>query len=155
MTELQAALVVESEPCGATNGEVVQLSPDTTGERVNANFAAEAGSVREARMFVRTQLAGRSAVMIRDTVLMVSELATNCIKHARSPYRVSLVSDGPAICVEVLDSGPGIPRPQPLDDQRSSGRGLHIVKELSDTWGITAEKHAGKTVWFTIDAATS
>ena len=88
--------------------------------------------------------------MVRDAVLMVSELTTNCIKHAHSAFSVDLVSDDLGICVEVADQGSGSPARQVLDPQRASGQGLRIVDELADTWGVTPEGKQGKTVWFTI-----
>ena len=153
MTGLQPILGSQTEPCGATDGEVAHFSPGVTGERVEATFAADPRCVGEARRFVTQQLVGRSQAMVRDIVLMVSELTTNCIKHAHSPFSVSLISNHQAICVEITDQGTGTPTRQPLDSQSATGRGLQIVDELADSWGVTAENVSGKTVWFTIEAA--
>ncbi len=140
MTNQRRVLDGESEPCEATKGE-----------RVDALFAAKPQCIREARQFVAQQLNGRSPDLVSDTVLMVSELTTNCIVHARSPFKVSIISDGQTICVEVTDNGTGTPTCQPLDPLRSSGRGLQIIEQLSNTWGVTPKDDHGKTVWFTIE----
>jgi len=155
MTRSHPILDPTPEPCGATDGEVAQLSPGVTGERVDARFAADPKCIREARRFVTEQLADRSAPMIRDVVLMVSELTTNCVKHAHSAFSVSLVTDDRAICVEVTDTGTGTPTPQQLNPERASGRGLQIVEQLADSWGVTRTDGPGKTVWFTLDPSLS
>src|SRR4051794_22333353 len=47
-------------------------------------FTSDPTSVGQARRFVAAQLVGRASDTVSTAVLMVSELATNCIMHARS-----------------------------------------------------------------------
>ena len=84
--------------------------------------------------------------------LMVSELATNAVRHAASSFTVSIERDAGSIRVAVTDAGHGTPlvkSPAPTD---YSGRGLLIVRTLADSWGVTETSGgSGKTVWFVLD----
>jgi anti-sigma regulatory factor (Ser/Thr protein kinase) len=80
---------------------------------------------------------------------MVSELATNAVKHAHSDFKISIDDSGGEIRVEVSDTGRGqfvLRSPASLEP---SGRGLRIVEALSGAWG-TAESPHGKSVWFAL-----
>jgi len=51
----------------------------------------------------------------------------------------------------VTDSGGGFPIVRAPDTTEPSGRGLRIVQELSDAFGIQELSDApGKTVWFSV-----
>ena len=85
--------------------------------------------------------------MSDDALLVVSELATNVVMHARTPMRVTLHSDGLSfIRIEVHDDNPRQPilAPPPVD--ATSGRGLPLVTAIAQSWGVRAEP-CGKTVW--------
>jgi anti-sigma regulatory factor (Ser/Thr protein kinase) len=87
--------------------------------------------------------------MTEIALLLVSELATNAIRHGAPPVRLSLRLDKDRLRVEVTDSSPALPRlGHPAPDQ-TSGRGLQIVQQLAVKWGSTAsQRRIGKTVWF-------
>jgi two-component sensor histidine kinase len=83
--------------------------------------------------------------------VMVSELATNCIRHAATQFAMTVDRTPHEIRVAVTDSGSGHPavRSPALTDR--SGRGLQIVQAFADDWGVSlAEATPGKTVWFTV-----
>ncbi len=92
---------------------------------------------------------------LEDVRLVVSELVTNSVRHARlSPHdQISLtvtVSAG-SVCGRVCDPGPGFEMPSepgPRSDL-SGGWGLPIVETISDRWGVEGNSHA--CVWFEID----
>jgi anti-sigma regulatory factor (Ser/Thr protein kinase) len=111
------------------------------------SFPGEARSITDARRFARetlTELPGEA----RDAVeLMVSELATNSVKHGKSDFTLTIRVTGSEVRVEVHDRGTGQPRlgsPAPADP---TGRGLKIVDTLASSWGseLTGD---GKSVWF-------
>ena len=81
---------------------------------------------------------------------MVSELATNCIRHTDSGFDLTITRAGGDIRVEATDGAGGRPEmrsPKPTDP---SGRGLKIIDMLSAEWGVDHGATAGKTVWFTV-----
>ena len=105
-----------------------------------------------ARRYVREILAGLPRDVVDAVSLMVSELATNCVRHANTDFTLSIEQTGGQVRVDVGDTGTGrVARrdPAPAD---VSGRGLSIVEQLSDTWGVSECVHGdGKSVWFMLD----
>lgn len=108
----------------------------------------ESASVLRARRFVCVHLVEhRLFYLIDDVRLVVSELAGNAVRHANSPFTVSLGRADRAVSVSVQDGSPGTPAllvPELLD---TAGRGVFIVDLVSDDWGVTHAPGGGKSVW--------
>ena len=117
--------------------------------RSSRAFTAEALSVAASRRYVRDVLRRHPLANIDAVELMVSELATNSVKHAHSDFKVSINDSAGEIRVEVRDTGRGQPVLRFPAPTEPSGRGLRIVEALSLAWG-TADSPLGKTVWFTV-----
>ena len=122
--------------------------------RQRRRFPNRPDSVPAARYFVRGTLVESPPAVASAVELMVSELATNCVRHTDASFELAISQDPAEIRVEVSDTGLGAPKvgsPEPSD---LSGRGLPLVDMMSDRWGIeAASPGAGKTVWFTVSAA--
>jgi anti-sigma regulatory factor (Ser/Thr protein kinase) len=91
----------------------------------------------------------------RDVVdavtLMVSELATNCVRHANTDFTMTIEQTMRQVRVEIADSGLGRVATRCPEPTEVSGRGLRIIDRLSDTWGVTEHPdRAGKSVWFMV-----
>jgi anti-sigma regulatory factor (Ser/Thr protein kinase) len=114
-------------------------------------FAGVRSSVTSARRFVVEALGPLSKPVLDTIELMVSELASNCVLHTAAEFEVCVVTAEGRIRIEVTDTGRGVPvvrHPLPADLR---GRGLVIVSELADEWGIVPQAgQSGKTVWFTV-----
>jgi signal transduction histidine kinase len=85
---------------------------------------------------------------VEAVLVVVSELVTNSIQHARTRFDVSVEFDGTAILVAVHDHSPALPRllGRGLGGAEELGLGLAVVDALAARWGATATAH-GKTVW--------
>jgi anti-sigma regulatory factor (Ser/Thr protein kinase) len=118
-------------------------------------FPAIPQSVHAARRFATDALTGSPASVLEAVELMVSELATNCIRHERTSFHITVLGSTREIRVEVTDSGLGTPTMRSPGPDEPSGRGLQIVDMLSDRWGVEPEDPSGKTAWFTMPAATA
>ncbi|MGZ4165593.1 MAG: ATP-binding protein [Solirubrobacteraceae bacterium] len=118
-------------------------------------FPAIPQSVHAARRFATDTLAGAPSSVLEAVELMVSELATNCIRHERTSFHITILGSSREIRVEVTDSGTGTPTMRSPGPDEPSGRGLQIVNMLSESWGVEPERPSGKTVWFTVPGATS
>ena len=120
-------------------------------------LGADPGSARAARDFTvailrRWGMAERSP----DIAIVVSELLTNALRHSlpgpgharpRRPIRLGLLQPGPCVLCAVADPGKTVPAlrtPSSLDE---TGRGLHLIRALSDQWGYTTPSQTGKVVW--------
>jgi anti-sigma regulatory factor (Ser/Thr protein kinase) len=115
-------------------------------------FPAIPQSVHAARRFAIDTLSGCPSSILDAVELMVSELATNCVRHERTSFHITILGSSREIRVEVTDSGTGTPTMRSPGPDEPSGRGLQIVDMLSASWGVQPERPAGKTVWFTIPA---
>lgn len=82
--------------------------------------------------------------------LLVSELATNAVLHARTSFAVQVTMTPTVIRVSVTDGSPILPERRNYSFLHPTGRGLHLVDSLSDRWGVNLEP-PGKTVWFELD----
>ena len=116
-------------------------------------LAPEAGSIATARQFVRGHLDAHDLpLLVDDITLAASELATNAVAHAGTPFTVSLTALVGTVILAVKD-GSAL-RPIRMDAQLldATGRGVAIVDYLSREWGVNAHPHAGKSVWAAFDA---
>jgi len=86
-----------------------------------------------------------------DIAIVLSELLTNALRHGADqparPVRVALVQPAQFVLVVVSDPGRQVPVLREPDYLAESGRGLHVINALSDTWGYTTPTDTGKAVW--------
>lgn len=107
----------------------------------------DAHSVAEARSFVGDALRHCDHETVDVARLLISELATNALTHARSAFAVTASESDGMIHVEVRDAcraQPTLLSRRPTDEH---GRGLQLLRALSAEWGIVDET-PGKMVWF-------
>ncbi|WJD97114.1 ATP-binding protein [Streptomyces antimycoticus] len=93
-----------------------------------------------------------------DAALIVSELATNAVRHARIPgrlFRVQLTLTKSRLRIAVSDPrGERLPRPRHPSPRDRHGRGLLIVRALAARWGVR-ERTVGKEIWAELDLTSS
>jgi serine/threonine-protein kinase RsbW len=113
-------------------------------------FAGSPEEIRNVRHFVR-QLVGECPVA-DDVILLVSELATNAVRHTASGLDGTFcvlvqVVDG-KVRVEVHDLGSDTaPAVRPVGPPGESGAGLAVVETIADRWGFHGSQF-GRVVWF-------
>ncbi|MEU3981216.1 ATP-binding SpoIIE family protein phosphatase [Streptomyces sp. NPDC026672] len=95
--------------------------------------------------------------LAEDALLVLSELVTNAVVHAGTDVGIVCSAD-PAtgtLTVEVTDHHPSrAPRDDPAGPPREapeSGRGLQLVANLSESWGV-GYRTGAKTVWARLPA---
>ncbi|MCU0302429.1 MAG: ATP-binding protein [Candidatus Nanopelagicales bacterium] len=104
---------------------------------------------REARQAVARFLARADLPqLIDDAQLLVSEVVTNAVRHARGPIAVHAhVRDG-FLHLEVGDSQPELlPERREARAEDESGRGMELVDKLSARWGWKVTERS-KVIWF-------
>jgi two-component sensor histidine kinase len=117
-------------------------------------------SVRSARRRIADDLSRRGVprAVVEDSVLVVSEILSNALKHAR-PLRAGKIKvawdvQGDVVSIAVTDGG-GPTRPQVHAPSLSAlgGRGLSIVSTIAGAWGVH-ENDASTIVWATLPFGT-
>lgn len=83
---------------------------------------------------------------VSDAALVVSELVSNALRHARGAEELRLVRRPGGVTVEVDDIGPGRPVQLPPSHVRGHGRGLAIVAALACRWSVQMRESGHKTV---------
>jgi anti-sigma regulatory factor (Ser/Thr protein kinase) len=127
-------------------------------------FPAWATSVPAARAFVADQLSGpgRSPLvppqLCETAALLVSELATNAVRHSGARefvVEIEFLPDEGRLWVGVTDDGHGVPTPRTPPVTAEHGRGLQLVGTLADRWGARRRRGSAlKTVWFELRTAS-
>ncbi len=109
-------------------------------------FAPKLTSVREARSVLAEPMKRWDLEdLIPTTELLVSELVTNAVKYSRGDVTLRLVNEKALVC-EVLDNSGALPRLRQANSDDENGRGLQVVRQLSQRWGARRTA-AGKVVW--------
>jgi anti-sigma regulatory factor (Ser/Thr protein kinase) len=120
-----------------------------------AQFPAELESVGASRKMVGAALQtwDLDDSVASDAALTVSELATNSVLHAGTPFSITVRRLGLGVRIEVRDGNDhlpvvGVSKPEDLLANRSmTGRGLAMVAASSDRWGADPDSDGGKVVW--------
>ncbi|RJK94837.1 ATP-binding protein [Vallicoccus soli] len=116
-----------------------------------------ASSVGAARRELSSELRARHVPehVVDDAVLVLSEILSNALKHARplpsGRLRVRWTTTPRSVQVAVTDGGaPTRPHAGTSTMSATGGRGLGIVDDLASDWGVLDE--AGTiTVWAVVD----
>jgi anti-sigma regulatory factor (Ser/Thr protein kinase) len=108
----------------------------------------------DARAWMQDICAIHGADMLADdATLIVSELVTNVVLHARTDCVIVAEFGDHAMRVDVVDEDHSLVRALAVADGSEGQRGLHLVAALATTWGVRYQQQ-GKTVWFTLKSAT-
>ena len=116
-----------------------------------------------ARHFTRSTLQSWGMAALADDVeTIVSEMLSNAIRHGlpcpeqlpSAPRLVGLglLRRGATVLCAVSDPSTDVPVVLERTRSAASGRGLHIIDALSESWGWTPPGRRGKTVWATVSA---
>lgn len=112
-------------------------------------------SPRQARRAIRGTLEGWGLEEMVDAAqLVVTELVTNAVVHARTMLQLTLTQAGSQLRIAVRDRGGGqagegdVPYASALH-----GRGLLLVKAYARGWGVLPARQVGKTVWAVLETS--
>jgi anti-sigma regulatory factor (Ser/Thr protein kinase) len=114
---------------------------------------SDASTIRLARQVTRDALAAWHLGQLEEAaVLLVSELVTNAVRHARDTGAIGLelANTGTGLRVEIQDGDPSWRQMDSLADCDESGFGFLLVDSLADRWGLR-RVCAGKAVWAELD----
>jgi len=125
--------------------------PRNGGTKVVFRIPATPEAPRHARLAAENMLQDEYAELMETSLLLVSELVTNSIRHAQlepdSSIELKIATFTNGVKFDVVDPGAGFsyrPRKGALD--RVGGWGLYMVEQLSHRWGVNDDLPT--TVWF-------
>jgi anti-sigma regulatory factor (Ser/Thr protein kinase) len=109
-------------------------------------FDPTPGGVRAARQFVCSAVTQQvDAELVDELLLALSEMATNAVLHAGTAFEVVIETDG-VVRLEVEDGSSVVPVRRSPSPQVPGGRGLQIIEEVCDRWGVHVAQ-GRKCVW--------
>lgn len=111
-------------------------------------LAGELRSAIEARRLVEDELgpAGAGEDTMLHTQLLITELVTNAARHAHTSVEVTVTTAVGRVRIEAHDGSPTMPAP-PVVDTPTRHRGLHLIEDLSEGWGVEVHDAGGKVIW--------
>ena len=121
--------------------------------QLRMTLPAVSHSVRLSRYATRAVLTAWQLGHVDEAAtLLVSELVTNAVRHARGTdvITVDLHAGRTWLRIEVQDTDRHWPQPRIPDGFDESGFGFILVDALASTWGVR-ETEAGKAVWAELD----
>ncbi|MGW3731202.1 ATP-binding SpoIIE family protein phosphatase, partial [Streptomyces sp. NPDC000851] len=140
----------DQAPCDDVTLLLVRTRSLSPSRVASWTLPADQDVVRSARNLAACQLTEWGLEGLENaTKLIVSELATNALRHGTRQIGLRLVRHQ-VLTVEVSDTeafAPPPPRPRPTDE---NGRGLFLVAKLSRRWGSRSTS-GGKVVWAELD----
>jgi hypothetical protein len=123
--------------------------------RLCAAFAAEPRSPQLTRHLLRETLHGWQLQHLDDVaMLLVSELATNAVLHARTGFQLEVEQRDEVIRVSVYDCSAAGPARRRSGLDAGTGRGIGLVEVLASAWGTARDVAPwAKVVWFELPTA--
>ncbi|MDF2729865.1 MAG: hypothetical protein K0T01_1652 [Acidimicrobiia bacterium] len=123
----------------------------TNDQSTSKEFPDDPVSVRAARDFVRDVLE-LQGIPTESARLAISELATNVVQHAHTPFQVSVLVEAEAVRIEVEDGAGTLKIATDLSSDRTGG-GLRIVETMAVEWGVE-NRGEKKAVWVRLPSPT-
>jgi len=139
-------------------GRNVHVGQGQTGEprqHLRLTLPACGLPVRLARQVTREVLDAWQLSHVEETaVLLVSELVTNAVRHARCADEITLELQvvQARLRIEAYRRRPGTVVPRTTGEFDRSGFEFALVDSLADTWGVR-ETVTGKTAWAELDVS--
>ena len=115
-----------------------------------ATFSADPMSVTDARQLVERTIDGCPPSVVADALLLTSELVSNVVLHAATPFELEVQQADGVVRVVVRDGSTQPPIVHDPAPDETGGRGLLLVHSLATRWGYETSKH-GKSVWFELE----
>jgi anti-sigma regulatory factor (Ser/Thr protein kinase) len=124
-------------------------------QQVDAEYSPDPTSPLAARRLVRGALRDWHLEHLTDAAtLLVSELATNAVLHARTPFSVRVERTAATVRITVLDCSGAGPARRSHGLGASTGRGLALVATLAESWGTRTDVQPwSKAVWCELSCA--
>jgi anti-sigma regulatory factor (Ser/Thr protein kinase) len=102
----------------------------------------------------RTIASWPDCALAGTAALVATELVANVVRHAHTTMEFTVGLRDGRVCLTVRDGSRMLPRPQAPEAGQAGGRGLQLVRELTDAWGVLPVSD-GKVVWTHLTAGAA
>ncbi len=148
LSELMSASMAEDDVT------ILALTAVPHQQRIALQLPADPSAAGLARRFVAATLRDWDVAedIVDTSELCVSELVTNAVIHSGTASTVTVQRDQDYVLVLVQDRGGrgAVRRPEALEPDSISGRGLSLVDALATAWSAEHSTD-GTTVWFELE----
>lgn len=115
--------------------------------RIRVRLRPVPDACRQVRQLVSQACTAWQVRELAATVgLVATELVANVVRHAHTTMELTLGLRDGLLYLTVRDGSRRLPRPRDPAFSDAGGRGLHLVRELTDAWGVLPVSD-GKVVW--------
>lgn len=139
-------------PVSRDCAEATRVAGTPSPLRMRARLEPVSGACRRARELV-TEACARWNLPDASgpAALVLSELVGNVVRHAGTPMQVTVTLRRPYLHLAVVDGSSAQAREGGTDLHAEGGRGLLLVRELTQRWG-SVPAGQGKAVWAMLPA---
>jgi anti-sigma regulatory factor (Ser/Thr protein kinase)/anti-anti-sigma regulatory factor len=115
--------------------------------RVRVRLRPVPDACRQVRRVVTQACAAwQRSELAATAALVATELVANVVRHAHTTMEFTVGLRGGALLLTVRDGSRRLPEPADARLSDAGGRGLRLVRELTESWGVVPAPD-GKVVW--------
>jgi anti-sigma regulatory factor (Ser/Thr protein kinase) len=146
------ASVSTAPTCAAA---LADTSDEPEPRRIRVRLRPVPDACRQVRQLVTQACAAWQRGEIAGTAALVAtELVANVVRHAHTTMEFTVGLRDGRVSLTVRDGSRLLPRPQEPGLGDAGGRGLQLVRELTDAWGVLPVSD-GKVVWTHLTAGAA
>jgi anti-anti-sigma regulatory factor len=114
---------------------------------IRARLRPVPDACRQVRQLVTQACAAwQRSELTAAAALVATELVANVVRHAHTTMEFTLRLRNGRMSLAVRDGSPRLPHPAEAKLTDAGGRGLRLVRDLTDSWGVLPFSD-GKVVW--------
>jgi len=123
--------------------------------RIRVRLRPVPDACRQVRQLVtQTCAAWQHGEIAGTAALVATELVANVVRHAHTTMEFTVGLRDGRVCLTVRDGSRRLPRPKEPGTGDVGGRGLQLIRELTDAWGVLPVSD-GKVVWTHLTAGAA
>lgn len=132
-----------------------QYAEEPDPHRLRVRLRPVPDACRQVRQLVHQACAAwHSSAVAGTAALVATELVANVVRHAQTTMEFTVGLRDGRLCLAVRDGSRRLPRPADPGVDQAGGRGLRLVRDLTDAWGVLPTVD-GKVVWTRLTATVT
>jgi anti-anti-sigma regulatory factor len=134
---------------------LAEAAPEPEPRRIRVRLRPVPDACRQVRQLVTQACTSwQRGELAATAALVATELVANVVRHAHTTMEFTVGLRDGRMCMAVRDGSRRLPRPVEPGVTDAGGRGLRLVRELTESWGVLPV-FDGKVVWTQLAASPS